>query len=225
MSDSRPAAEIQTTSTSEHTNSNRVSRDPNTNTDSLIPPSHPCFPSFPSFPAATALGYAIPDGMKRERGLEREQDIPDKMPLCKSRMHGESTRWSAVTVWETRAWTRKKKNGEGYPHILAPRNLLNQSGQPKISCGHSLGQPPHSLSAVRVSGLRTDAEPGRWRRSKSCPGQAFRAGAWWAGEKNPLGPGAAAPHVQRSPCAFPRSLICAPFSFVMTFPFVNNILL
>ena len=113
---------------------------------SFIPSSQPCFPSslpsFLSFPAATALGYAIPDGMKRERGLEREQDIPDKMPLCKSRMHGESTRWSAVTVWETRAWTRKKKNGESYPHILAPRNLLNQSGQPKISCGHSIGQPP-----------------------------------------------------------------------------------
>ena len=203
MSDSRPAAEIQTTTTSEHTNSNRVSRDPNTNTDSLIPPSHPCFPSlpFPSFPAATALGYAIPDGMKRERGLEREQDIPDKMPLCKSRMHGESTRWSAVTVWETRAWTRKKKNGEGYPHILAPRNLL----KPKGAAQHILRALPraasHWLSAVRVGGLRTDTQPGRRGKRKFGLGQEWRAGAWWAGETNPLAPGAAAPHAERSPRA------------------------
>ena len=123
-------------------------------------------------------------------------------------------------------WTRKKKNGEGYPHILAPRNLLNHSGQPKVSRGHSPGQPPHWLSAVRVGGLRTDAEPGRCRRSKSCPGQALRAGAWWAGEKNPLGPGAAAPHVENAPLARSRiPLSRSPCLLFITFPFVNNILL
>ena len=184
MSDSRPAAEIQTTTTSEHTNSNRVSRDPNTNTDSLIsslPPLLP-FPSLPSFPAATALGYAIPDGMKRERGLEREQDIPDKMPLCKSRMHGESTRWSAVTVWETRAWTRKKKNGEAYPHILAPRNLL----KPKWAAQNILRALPRAASpfAVCCQGKRSPygCRAGPLAQKQVLPGAGIsgrRVVGWW----------------------------------------------